>query len=189
VLGVLPGIIGAIQANETIKIILGAPDIMVNRLLLFDAWRMRFRELKLRKNPDCPVCGVNPTIKELIDYEEFCGITQQPETKPTMEEITATELKQRLDQGDDIQIIDVREPHEYEIGQIPNSKLIPLGQVLNRMNEIDSGRETVVHCKMGGRSAKAIEALQRSGFPGHLINLKGGITAWSNEVDPSVPKY
>ena len=190
VLGVLPGIIGAIQANETIKIILGAPDIMVNRLLLFDAWRMRFRELKLRKNPDCPVCGNNPTIKELIDYEEFCGITQaQTETKPTMEEITATELKQRLDNGDDIQIIDVREPHEYEIGQIPNSKLIPLGQVLNRMNEIDSDRETVVHCKMGGRSAKAIDALQRSGFTGKLINLTGGITAWSNEVDPSVPKY
>src|SRR3989442_5365424 len=189
VLGVLPGIIGAIQANETIKIILGAEDILVNRLLLFDAWQMKFRELKLRKDPDCPVCGVNPTIKELIDYEEFCGITQQPETKPTMEEITANELKQRLDQGDDIQIIDVREPHEYEIGQIPNSKLIPLGQVLNRMNEIDPGRETVMHCKMGGRSAKAIEALQRAGFPGHLINLKGGITAWSNEVDPSVPKY
>jgi sulfur-carrier protein adenylyltransferase/sulfurtransferase len=190
VLGVLPGIIGAIQANETIKIILGAPDIMVNRLLLFDAWRMRFRELKLRKNPDCPVCGDNPTIKELIDYEEFCGITQtQTETKPTMEEITATELKQRLDRGDDIQIIDVREPHEYEIGQIPNSKLIPLGQVLNRMNEIDPDRETVMHCKMGGRSAKAIDALQRSGFTGKLINLAGGITAWSNEVDPSVPKY
>ena len=189
VLGVLPGIIGAIQANEAIKIILGAPDIMVNRLLLFDAWRMRFRELKLRKNPDCPVCGNNPTIKELIDYEQFCSITQQAETKSTMEEITATQLKQRLDQGDDIQIIDVREPHEYEIGQIPNSKLIPLGQVLNRMNEIDPGRETVVHCKMGGRSAKAIDALQRSGFPGRLINLKGGITAWSNEVDPSVPKY
>jgi len=189
VLGVLPGIIGAIQANEAIKIILGAPDIMVNRLLLFDAWRMRFRELKLRKNPDCPVCGKNPTIKELIDYEEFCGITQQPETKPTMEEITATELKQRLDKGDDIQIIDVREPHEYEIGQIPNSKLIPLGQVLNRMNEIDPERETVVHCKMGGRSAKAIDALQRSGYTGKLINLAGGITAWSNDVDPSVPKY
>ena len=189
VLGVLPGIIGAIQANEAIKIILGAPDIMVNRLLLFDAWRMRFRELKLRKNPDCPVCGDNPTIKELIDYEEFCGITQQPEPKPTMEEITAIELKQRLDQGDDIQIIDVREPHEYEIGQIPNSKLIPLGQVLNRMNEIDPDRETVVHCKMGGRSAKAIDALMRSGFPGKLVNLAGGITAWSNDVDPSVPKY
>jgi len=189
VLGVLPGIIGAIQANEAIKIILGAPDIMVNRLLLFDAWRMRFRELKLRKNPDCPVCGDNPTIKELIDYEEFCGITQQPEPKPTMEEITAIELKQRLDKGDDIQIIDVREPHEYEIGQIPNSKLIPLGQVLNRMNEIDPDRETVVHCKMGGRSAKAIDALNRSGFTGKLVNLAGGITAWSNDVDPSVPKY
>jgi adenylyltransferase/sulfurtransferase len=190
VLGVLPGIIGAIQATETIKIILGAPDIMVNRLLLFDAWRMRFRELKLRKNPDCPVCGNNPTIKELIDYEEFCGITQQTQTsQPTMDEITATELKQRLDKGDDIQIIDVREPHEYEIGQIPNSKLIPLGQVLNRMNEIDPDRETVVHCKMGGRSAKAIDALQRSGFTGKLSNLVGGITAWSNDVDPSVPKY
>jgi adenylyltransferase/sulfurtransferase len=189
VLGVLPGIIGAIQANETIKIILGAPDIMVNRLLLFDAWRMRFRELKLRKNPDCPVCGDHPTVTELIDYEQFCGITPQAETKVTMEEITATELKQRLDKGDDIQIIDVREPHEYEIGQIPNSKLIPLGQVLNRMNEIDPDRETVVHCKMGGRSAKAIDALQRSGFTGKLANLKGGITAWSDEVDPRVPKY
>lgn len=189
VLGVLPGIIGAIQANEAIKIILGAPDIMVNRLLLFDAWRMRFRELKLRKNPDCPVCGTNPTIKELIDYEQFCGITQQPETKPTMEEITATEMKQRLDQGDDIQIIDVREPHEYEIAKIPNSKLIPLGEVLNRMNEIDADRETIVHCKGGVRSAKAIDALQRSGFQGHLINLRGGIGAWSDEVDPSVPKY
>src|SRR2546425_6267080 len=190
VLGVLPGIIGTIQANETIKIILGAPDIMVNRLLLFDAWRMRFRELKLRKNPECPVCGDNPTIKELIDYEEFCGITQQTQTtQSTMEEITATEMKQRLDKGDDIQIIDVREPHEYEIAKIPNSKLIPLGQVLNRMNEIDSERETIVHRKGGVRSAKAIEGLQRSGFQGHLINLKGGITAWSDEVDPSVPKY
>ncbi len=189
VLGVLPGIIGAIQANEAIKIILGAPDLLVNRLLLFDAWRMRFRELKLRKDPDCPVCGNNPTIRELIDYEEFCGMPQKPETKPTMEEITATELKTRLDQGDDIQIIDVREPNEYEIGKIPNSKLIPLGQVLNRMNEIDPERETVVHCKMGGRSAKAIDALHRSGFQGKLMNLQGGITAWSNDVDPSVPKY
>jgi len=189
VLGVLPGIIGAIQANETIKIILGAPDIMVNRLLLFDAWRMRFRELKLRKNPDCPVCGNHPTIKKLIDYEQFCGLAPQAETETTMEEITVTELKQRLDQGDDLQIIDVREPHEFDIGRIPNSTLIPLGQVLNRQNEIDPNRETVVHCKMGGRSAKAIEALQRSGFTGRLMNLKGGITAWSNEVDPSVPKY
>ncbi len=190
VLGVLPGIIGAIQATEALKIILGAPDIMVNRLLLFDAWRMRFRELKLRKNPDCPLCGDNPTIKELIDYEEFCGITPQPvETGNKLEEITATELKQRLDHGDDIQIIDVREPHEYEIALIPGSRLIPLGQVLDRVSEIDAGRETVVHCKMGGRSAKAIETLQRAGFTGRLTNLQGGITAWSNEVDPSVPKY
>ena len=191
VLGVLPGIIGAIQATEALKIILGAPDIMVNRLLLFDAWRMRFRELKLRKNPDCPVCGDNPTIKELIDYEEFCGVTPQPPaaTENKMEEITATELKQRLDRGDDIQIIDVREPHEYEIALIPGSRLIPLGQVLDRVSEIDAGRETVVHCKMGGRSAKAIETLQRAGFTGRLTNLQGGITAWSDEVDPSVPKY
>jgi sulfur-carrier protein adenylyltransferase/sulfurtransferase len=191
VLGVLPGIIGAIQATEALKIILGAPDIMVNRLLLFDAWRMRFRELKLRKNPDCPLCGDNPTIKELIDYEEFCGITPQlpTETENKMEEITATELKQRLDHGDDIQLIDVREPHEYEIALIPGSRLIPLGQVLDRVSEIDAGRETVVHCKMGGRSAKAIETLQRAGFTGQLTNLKGGITAWSDEVDPSVPKY
>jgi molybdopterin/thiamine biosynthesis adenylyltransferase/rhodanese-related sulfurtransferase/molybdopterin converting factor small subunit len=191
VLGVLPGIIGAIQATEALKIILGAPDIMVNRLLLFDAWRMRFRELKLRKNPECPLCGDNPTIKELIDYEEFCGVTPQlpTETGNKMEEITATELKQRLDRGDDIQIIDVREPHEYEIALIPGSRLIPLGQVLNRVTEIDAGRETVMHCKMGGRSAKAIETLQRAGFTGRLTNLKGGITAWSDEVDPSVPKY
>jgi adenylyltransferase/sulfurtransferase len=115
----------------------------------------------------------------------------QPQTENgnKMEEITATELKQRLDKGDDIQIVDVREPHEYEIGQIPHSRLIPLGQVLTRMDEIDPNRETVVHCKMGGRSAKAIDALQRAGFTGRLVNLKGGITAWSNEVDPSVPKY
>ncbi len=197
VLGVLPGIVGAIQANETIKLILGGGDPLVNRLLLFDAWRMRFRELKLRKDPACPVCGERPTIKELIDYEEFCGLRPRPQEagssqsreEQKMEEITATELKQRVDRGDDIQIIDVREPHEYEIARIPHAKLIPLGQVVNRMSEIDAGRETVLHCKMGGRSAKAIEALKRSGFPGRLINLKGGITAWSNEVDPSVPKY
>src|SRR6184192_3524255 len=138
VLGVLPGIIGAIQANETIKIILGAPDILVNRLLLFDAWRMRFRELKLRKDPACPVCGENPTIKELIDYEEFCGLRGQPTEQPdALEEITATELKNQLDRGQNLQIIDVRETFEYEIARIPGTKLIPLGQVVSRMNEID----------------------------------------------------
>jgi adenylyltransferase/sulfurtransferase len=196
VLGVLPGIVGAIQANETIKLILEGGSPLINRLLHFDAWRMHFREFKLRKDPDCPICGERPTIRELIDYEEFCGL-RQPATEVAaklseeqqMEEMTATELKQRLDRGDDIQIIDVREPNEFEIGRIPNSNLIPLGQVVGRMNEIDEGRETVVHCKMGGRSAKAIDALKRAGFKGRLVNLKGGITAWSTEVDPSVPKY
>jgi adenylyltransferase/sulfurtransferase len=190
VLGVLPGIVGAIQANETIKLILSATDTLINRLLLFDAWQMKFRELKLRKDPRCPVCGDNPTITELIDYEEFCGLRQQPE-KPAsaFEEITATELKRRVDEGRDLQIIDVREPSEYEIARIPGTKLIPLGQVVTRLNEIDPSRETVMHCKGGVRSAKAIEALKKAGYPGRLINLKGGITAWSNEVDASVPKY
>ena len=190
VLGVLPGIVGAIQANETIKIILGAGDTLVNRLLLFDAWHMKFREFKLQKDPKCPVCGENATIKQLIDYEQFCGITQSANREETrMKEITATELKQRLDRGDDLQVIDVREPNEYEIARLPGTKLIPLGQVVNRMGEIDPARETVVHCKGGVRSAKAIEALQRAGYSGELVNLKGGITAWSNEVDPQVPKY
>lgn len=190
VLGVLPGIVGAIQANETIKIILGAEDTLVNRLLLFDAWHMKFREFKLRKDPNCPVCGENPTIKELIDYEQFCGLapSQQP-AAPQLDEITATQLKQRLDRGDDFQIIDVREPGEYEIARIPNTKLIPLAQVVDRMNEIDASQETIVHCKGGVRSAKAIAALQQAGFQGKLVNLKGGITAWSDEVDPKVAKY
>lgn len=190
VLGVLPGIMGAIQAAETIKIILGAEDILVNRLLLFDAWAMKFREFKLRKDPKCPVCGENPSINELIDYEQFCGLRPVEQTgKKELEEITATELKARLDRGDDLQVIDVREPNEFEIAKMPGTKLIPLGQVVNRMAEIDSSRETVVHCKGGVRSAKAIEALKNAGFAGRMINLKGGITAWSNDVDPCVPKY
>jgi sulfur-carrier protein adenylyltransferase/sulfurtransferase len=190
VLGVLPGIVGAIQANETIKIILGAQGILINRLLLFDAWQMKFRELKLRRDPGCPVCGENATIKELIDYEEFCGLRGQPQEQPAaLEEITATELKQRLDNREAFQIIDVREPFEYDIARIPGTKLIPLGQVVTRMNEIDPSRETVMHCKGGVRSAKAIAALKQAGFPGRLINLKGGITAWSDEVDSTVAKY
>jgi molybdopterin/thiamine biosynthesis adenylyltransferase/rhodanese-related sulfurtransferase len=193
VLGVLPGIVGAIQANETIKLILGAEGVLVNRLLLFDAWRMRFRELKLRKDPACPVCGEKATIKELIDYEEFCGLRPpaQAEVKEerTLEEITAAELKERLDRGDDLQVIDVREPNEYEIARLPGTKLIPLAQVTSRMSEIDPARETIVHCKGGVRSAKAIAALTEAGFKGKLVNLKGGIAAWSDEVDPSVPKY
>ncbi len=193
VLGVLPGIIGAIQANETIKIILRAEDILINRLLIFDAWQMKFREFKLQKDPKCPICGEHPTIKELIDYDEFCGLRSKPDEstqkQEQLEEITATDLKRRIDKGDNIQIIDVREPNEYEIARIPGTNLIPLAYVTNRMDEIDPSKETVVHCKMGGRSAKAIAALKRAGFPGRLINLKGGITAWSDEVDQSVPKY
>lgn len=190
VLGVLPGIVGAIQATETIKIILGAEGVLVNRLVLFDAWAMKFRELKLRKDPDCPICGDRPTITGLIDYEAFCGLSPHQQAEPPkMEEITATELKRRLDRGDDIQIIDVREPHEYQIARMPGTKLIPLSHIVNRMTEIDPARETVLHCKGGVRSAKAIEALKSAAFPGQLINLKGGITAWSDEVDASVPKY
>jgi adenylyltransferase/sulfurtransferase len=196
VLGVLPGIVGAIQANETIKLILGGGEPLINRLLLFDAWKMRFRELKLRKDPACPVCGENRSITRLIDYEEFCGLKpplqtaqQNAPSEQQIQEMTATELKRLLDSGREVQIIDVREPHEYEIARIPQGMLIPLGQVVGRMSEIDPQRETVVHCKMGGRSAKAIQALQQAGFTGKLLNLKGGITAWSNEVDPGVPKY
>jgi adenylyltransferase/sulfurtransferase len=192
VLGVLPGIVGAIQANETIKIILGTEGSLVNRLLLFDALQMKFREFKLRKDPKCPVCGEQPTVKELIDYEEFCGLPAQgvqPPPEQKLDEISASALNERMLRGDKIQVIDVREPHEFEIARIAGTKLIPLGHVVNRMNEIDPSVETVVHCKGGVRSAKAIEALQRAGFPGRLINLKGGITAWSDEVDPKVAKY
>jgi adenylyltransferase/sulfurtransferase len=190
VLGVLPGIVGTIQANEVIKVILCAEGILLNRLLLFDAWTMKFRELKLRKNPDCPLCGENPTIKELIDYEAFCGLNQPIEQqKETLEEITASELSDLIKNQSDVQIIDVREPHEYEISRISNTKLIPLSEVVKRANEIDANRTAFIHCKAGGRSAKAIEALKANGFAGKLINLKGGITAWSNDVDPKVPKY
>jgi adenylyltransferase/sulfurtransferase len=189
---VLPGIIGAIQANETIKLLLGATDVLVNRLLLFDAWQMKFRELKLKKDPNCPICGEHPSVTQLIDYEQFCGLGRASDPHPSdtkLEEITASELKQRLDRGEDLQIIDVREPSEFDIARMPGTRLIPLGQVVNRMNEIDPSKETVVHCKGGVRSAKAIEGLKKAGFPGRLINLKGGITAWSNQVDPGVPKY
>ncbi len=188
VLGVLPGIVGTIQANEVLKVILGAEGILLNRLLLFDAWKMKFRELKLKKNPDCPICGTNPTIKELIDYEEFCGLNL-PEEKTEIEEITVTELNDLIKNDPEVQIIDVREPHEYEIAKIPQTKLIPLAQVVDRAKEIDSSRTAIIHCKAGGRSAKAIQALQENGYRGNLLNLKGGITAWSDEVDPSVPKY
>jgi adenylyltransferase/sulfurtransferase len=190
VLGVLPGIVGTIQATETIKVILGAEGILLNRLLLFDAWKMTFRQLKLRKDPACPICGDNPTIKELIDYEEFCGLRNPAaDERPQLEEITATELQNLLEKDPNLQLIDVREPFEYEIARIPGGKLIPLGEVEARSNEIDPDKMTVVHCKGGVRSAKAIESLKAAGFAGRLINLRGGIKAWSDDVDPTVPKY
>ena len=189
VLGVLPGIVGTIQANEVIKVILGAEGILLNRLLLFDAWQMKFRELKLRKNPDCPVCGDNPTITELIDYEEFCGLNLPVEESAELEEITAAELSELIKNDREVQVIDVREPYEAEIARIPQARLIPLAEVVNRAKEIDPSRAAILHCKGGVRSAKAIAALKENGFTGRLINLKGGITAWSDEVDPTVPKY
>ncbi len=150
---------------------------------------MKFRELKLKKNPNCPLCGDNPTIKELIDYEEFCGLKQPIIEEKPLEEITATELKNLIDTNPNLQIIDVREPFEFEIAKIPNTKLIPLGEVVSRAHEIDATQTAIIHCKGGVRSAKAIKALQEQGFTGRLINLKGGIGAWSDEVDSSVPKY
>jgi adenylyltransferase/sulfurtransferase len=189
VLGVLPGIIGSIQAMETIKLILGTGEPLAGRLLLFDALGMRFRELKLRKNPNCAVCGPNPTITELIDYEEFCGIRgeEAPAVTTGIAEITPRDLKARLDRGDDLFILDVREPHEYQICNI-NGKLIPLGDLPRRVSELDSSREIVAHCRSGKRSADAIAFLQQAGFK-KLLNLKGGILAWADDVDPSMPKY
>jgi len=190
VLGVLPGIIGAIQALETIKLIIAKGEPLIGRLLLFDALGLRFRELKLRKNPDCPACGLHPTIDHMIDYDEFCGIRGQEEVNAVSQvpEITPVELKQMIDEGRDFRLVDVREPHEYDICRIPGSVLIPLGDVPARMNELDSAQEIVVHCRSGARSARAVEFLRQAGF-GRIHNLKGGILAWSDQVDPSVPKY
>jgi adenylyltransferase/sulfurtransferase len=187
VLGVLPGIIGCIQANETLKLILGGGRTLVNRLLLFDAWEMRFKELKVRKDPNCPICGEHPSIHQLVDYEQFCGLPGAGQASP--EEITPLELKRRIDLGQDLRLLDVREPYEYDIAHLPNSTLIPLGQVAGRLGELDPGRETVVLCKMGGRSAKAIVALKAAGYAGPLINLQGGILAWGAQVDPGLPRY
>jgi sulfur-carrier protein adenylyltransferase/sulfurtransferase len=187
VLGVLPGIVGTIQANEVLKVILGAEGILLNRLLLFDAWTMKFRELKLRKNPNCELCGENATIKELIDYEAFCGLSAAPESE--IDEISAVELNRWFQSEVDLQLIDVREQHEYDFARIPGARLIPLGEIVERMSEIANDATVVVQCKGGVRSAKAIAQLRDAGFEGRLVNLKGGITAWSNDVDPEVPKY
>ena len=189
VLGVLPGIVGSIQAMETIKLILGRGDSLVGRLLLFDALGMKFRELKLRKNPNCPMCGEHRTINKLIDYYEFCGVRGEESPTPDLAvpEITPKELKSRLDKGDDLFILDVREPHEYQICNL-NGTLIPLGELPRRVHELDTSREIVAHCRSGKRSAEAVDFLRKAGFR-KILNLKGGILAWSDEVDPRVPKY
>jgi adenylyltransferase/sulfurtransferase len=189
VLGVLPGIIGSIQANETIKLILGKGTPLVGRLLLFDALNMRFRELKLRKNPDCPACGERRTLTKLIDYNEFCGIRGE-ESQPAAQvpEIEPPELKQWYTSGKDFYVLDVREPHEYQICKLPGSHLIPLGELPRRVHELDSSVEIVAHCRSGKRSAEAVDFLRKAGFR-KVWNLKGGILAWSDKVDPSVPKY
>jgi adenylyltransferase/sulfurtransferase len=190
VLGVLPGIMGCIQAMETIKLILGCGEPLIGRLLLFDALGMKFRELKLRKNPECPICGTNRTITKLIDYEQFCGIRGEEHTPmhTGIPEITPMEVKKKMDAHEPFVLIDVREPHEYRICGIPGSKLIPLGELPKRMAELNSADEIVVHCKSGVRSARAVDLLMKSGFL-KIHNLKGGILAWSDQVDPSVPKY
>ncbi len=190
VLGVLPGIMGCIQAMEAIKLILGRGEPLIGRLLLFDALGMKFRELRLRKNPDCPICGTNRTITKLMDYEQFCGIRGEEHipVQTGIPEITPAEVKKKMDAHEPFVLIDVREPHEYQICRIPGSKLIPLGEVPKRMSELNSADEFVVHCRSGMRSAKAVDFLMKSGFR-KIHNLKGGILAWSDQVDPSVPKY
>jgi molybdopterin/thiamine biosynthesis adenylyltransferase/rhodanese-related sulfurtransferase len=197
VLGILPGLLGVIQATEVIKLILGNGEPLIGRLLLVDSLNMKFRELKLRKNPDCPVCGTNPSVTELIDYQQFCGIAPEPKvdlvaTTATqiqngIPQISPKELKQKLDSGENIFVLDVREPHEYQIANL-GAKLIPLGDLPARAGELDPSREIVVHCKSGGRSQKASEFLAQNGFK-NVHNLAGGITAWSNDVDPTIAKY
>ena len=194
VLGVLPGIVGAVQALETIKLILGAGEPLIGRLLLFDALALRWRELKLRKNPDCPVCGERRTVTGLVDYEEFCGVPQafaaEAAERDGLVEITASELDARLSNGEAITIIDVREAHEWEIANLEryDARLIPLGQFAERMHELNSADQIVVHCRSGVRSAKAFRQLHAAGFR-RIWNLKGGILAWSDEVDPTLPRY
>jgi adenylyltransferase/sulfurtransferase len=188
VLGVLPGLLGVIQATEVIKLILGSGDSLVGRLLLVDALAMRFRELRLRKDPDCPLCGTHPTVRKLIDYNAFCGIRgEESPAGVKVPEIQPEELKHKLDAGEDVFILDVREPHEYQICNLGGYP-IPLGDLPKRVNELDSSREIVAHCRSGVRSAKAVDFLRKAGF-GKASNLAGGILAWAERVDPQVPKY
>ena len=191
VLGILPGVVGTIQATETVKLIMGVGEPLIGRFLVYDALRMRFRELKLRKDPDCPVCGDNPTVTELIDYEQFCGITPAapaPEPAVRADDATVEQLKTRLDSADGVFLLDVREPQEYQICSIPGSTLIPLGDLPARLHELEGHGEMIVHCKSGVRSAKAVKLLREAGFA-QAKNLRGGILRWIDAVDPSLPKY
>jgi adenylyltransferase/sulfurtransferase len=184
VLGVLPGIIGMLQAIETLKLILGIGEPLVGRLLHFDALKVKFRELNLRRDPQCPVCGENPTIFSPIDYEQFCGASDEggiPEMSPH-------ELKRKMDAVEPFELIDVREPFEYEIARIDGATLIPLGEISERLDELSGEQPIVVHCHSGKRSAQAVGLLQQHGFT-KVYNLEGGIDAWSDQIDPNVPKY
>jgi len=183
VLGVLPGIVGTIQANEAIKLILGVGESLVGRLLYFDALKMKFREFNLRRDPQCPVCGDSPTITEPIDYEQFCGVAAT--SIPT---VSVRELKQKLDAHESFQLVDVREPFEHELASIDSARLIPLGELPDRLSELDRNRLTIVHCHSGMRSAQAVRMLREAGFE-NVFNLEGGIAKWSDEVDSDVPKY
>jgi len=188
VLGILPGLVGVIQATEVIKLILGRGRPLIGRLLLVDALEMKFRELKLRKSADCPICGEHRTIHELIDYEQFCGIRgQEQQEEIAVPEMTPAELKQRLDAGEATYILDVREPHECQICSL-GGHLLPLGELPSRVHELNTADEIVVHCRSGVRSARAVDFLRKTGFR-KVWNLKGGILAWSDQVDPTVPKY
>ena len=191
VLGILPGVVGTIQATEAVKVILGACEPLIVRFLRFDALKMRFRELKVRKDPECPVCGDHPTVTELIDYEQFCGITsvaQDPEPSSSSDVATVEELKTRLDRKDAFLLLDVREQREFEICRIPGSVLIPLGELPSRLAELKGRDDMIVHCKSGVRSGKAVALLRGSGFAG-ARNLTGGILAWIDRIDPTLPKY
>ena len=191
VLGILPGLIGVVQATETVKLILGAGTPLIGRLLLYDALEMTFREMKVRKNPRCPICGPSPTIRELIDYQEFCGVSSHVPAAAngaSHDEITPLELKALIDEGQQPFILDVRNPEEIAICRLAGSTVIPLPELTNRLGELDPTRPMVVHCKSGVRSAKAIALLQAAGFS-KMRNLKGGILAWIKDVDPSLPNY